>query len=253
MVTRLKTFDPSDEQAFKKRKPKAVVAPKQKFDSGISISFALQPKTEAQRQFVRAWIESPNIVAFGSPGTGKTFLATYLALDDLFKRKTSKIVFIRSSVQIRQIGALPGTVDQKMEEFTIPYKQLVTEITGNGTAWSSLQKSGHVEFCSTSFIRGMTFRDSIIIVDEFSNCNWHELNSLATRLNEDSRLILCGDIAQSDIENLREKSGYNQFMKVARSLPDWFEMVQFLPQDIVRSKFVKDWIIAAEDVVLVTK
>ncbi len=212
----------------------------------LSIGMSVHGKTEAQRIMIRSYLEEYNIVAYGSAGTGKSFVSCYLALKDLFDGKVEKIVVVRSAVQTRDMGFLPGSIDEKSLAYTLPYKAIVNEICQNGTAWDILTKKGMIEFLTTSYIRGTTLNESVVIIDEFANMTWHELNSVVTRIGKNCRLILCGDEKQCDLNLKREDSGFKNLIKVVSEMDDWFEVIKFLPEDIVRSDFVRDWIIVSE-------
>lgn len=208
----------------------------------------LEAKTEPQRQMIEAYAAGLNIFAVGSAGTGKTFLALALGLQDLMAGRIKKIIIVRSAVQVRDLGHLPGNLTEKMAEYALPYKCLVNEIMHNDSMWDILTKKNLIVFMSTSFIRGITLDESLVILDESQNLDFEEGNSVCTRLGIGSRLIVCGDTKQSDLQRHREKSGLTKLVSVAEKLPKYFEIINFLPQDIVRSALVKAWIIAEEQV-----
>ena len=195
---------------------------------------------------IEAWCQGLNIFAIGSAGTGKTFVALSLALQELLANRVDRIVIVRSAVQSRQQGHLPGSIEEKMQPYEAAYKCIVNEILGNGTAYESLAKKGLIEFISTSFIRGITLDRCVVILDEFQNTDYLECQSVITRLGEDSRFIACGDTKQSDMERQREKSGIASIISIAEKVPEYFDVVRFLPNDIVRSGLVKAWILAEE-------
>lgn len=213
----------------------------------LSLNNGIRHKTEPQRQMMLEFEDGLNIVAYGSAGSGKSYIACYLALKKLFDGNTSKIVIVRSAVQVRSQGFLPGSLAEKSEVYTIPYKQIINELCDNGSAWDILTKKNMIEFISTSFVRGITLSDCVVIVDEFQNCDWYELSSVVTRAGEDCQIVFCGDTAQGDLFRTREKSGFEQFIKVIDRMPDYFASIKFLPQDIVRSGLVKKFIMVCED------
>jgi len=208
---------------------------------------SITAKTEPQAQMMRSYLSGFNIIATGSAGTGKSYIASYLALDALFKKEVSKIVIVRSAVPTRDMGFLPGSIQEKTEIYTIPYKQIFNELCGNGTAWDILLKKGMVEFITTSYVRGITLNNSVVIVDESQSMTFHELDSVITRLGEDTRIFVCGDAKQSDLTTKKEKSGLDDFVNVASKMTRYFDTVVFNRNDIVRSSLVKDWIITKED------
>lgn len=205
------------------------------------------PKTSPQKQMMQEFMSGYNIIATGSAGTGKSYIASYLALDALFRKEVSKIIIIRSAVPSRDMGFLPGSLQEKTEIFTIPYKQIFNELCENGTAWDVLIKKGMVEFITTSYVRGVTLNNSIVIVDEAQNMTFHELDSVITRMGTDTRLFVCGDTKQCDLTQKREKSGLEEFVMIASKMTKYFDTVNFTKHDIVRSELVKDWIITKED------
>ena len=231
----------SIEVSSRKRKVKPVKA---KIDN-LNVK-KVEPITEAQREMFASFMQGQNIVACGSAGTGKTYVATYLALQEVFAQRKNKIVFVRSAVPTRQIGHLPGDLNEKSLVYTTPFKQIVDDLCENGTAYNILTTKGVIEFMTTSFIRGITLDNCVIIVDESQACTWHELNSLMTRCGKNTQIVFCGDTKQNDlITNKHDVSGLSNFMKVADDMEE-FDIVKFYPQDIVRSGLVKSFILACE-------
>lgn len=206
----------------------------------------IEPMTQAQEDMIAAYDSGMNIVATGSAGTGKSFIASYLALSSLFAREVQKIVVVRSAVPTRDMGHLPGSLQEKSEIYTIPYKQIFNDLCNNGTAWDILTKKLMVEFITTSYVRGITLSNAVVIVDEFQSMTSHELYSVLTRLGENSRLLICGDTKQTDLDGRKEKSCFDWFMDVAAKMPKWFDVTNFTKEDIVRSEFVRDLIMAVE-------
>lgn len=206
-----------------------------------------EPFTENQRKAFKAWSEGQNLVLSGSPGTGKTFLAMYFGLTGVLEKNSDhdKVIVVRSIVPTRDIGFLPGDHEEKKEEYAKPYKAIATEITEDPAAWGKLISAKTIEFESTSFIRGVTFDNSIIIVDEMQNLNFHELDSVITRVGVNCRIIFCGDYYQSDFSKDVEKKGILQFMEILDHMKD-FTKVEFRWEDIVRSDFVRDYIMTKE-------
>lgn len=207
----------------------------------------IQPITKPQEQMIEAFNEGLNVVAIGSAGTGKSFIASYLALESLFNKQFNKIVVVRSAVPTRDMGHLPGNLQEKSEIYTIPYKQIFNTLCDNGTAWDILIKKNMVEFITTSYVRGITLENSIIIVDEFQSMTNHELYSVLTRTGQDSQLIICGDTKQNDLHSKREHSCFEWFVNIVKRMPNWFNLTTFEQEDIVRSEFVKALITAVEN------
>jgi phosphate starvation-inducible PhoH-like protein len=185
---------------------------------------------------------------FGSPGVGKTFLAMYRAIEEVLAKDNpfKQVVVVRSLVQLREIGHLPGNLEEKQEIYELPYKEICGTLFGRSDAWDRLKEQGHARFISTTAIRGISIDDSIIIVDEIQNCNWSEINTIVSRVGHRSKIIFCGDFKQTDlIKSNKDTSAFHDFRKVATSMSA-FQEVYFTPNDIVRSSLVRDWIIACE-------
>lgn len=186
---------------------------------------------------------------FGSPGVGKTFLALYRALEEVLSKDNpfKQIVVVRSMVQLREIGHLPGSLDEKQEIYELPYKEVCQTLFGRPDAWDRLKEQGYARFISTTAIRGISIDDSIIIVDECQNMNWSEVNTVMSRCGHRSKIIWCGDYKQSDlIKSNKDSTAFHDFRRVATNMKA-FQEVYFTPEDIVRSSLVKDWIISCEE------
>lgn len=205
------------------------------------------PITKNQEIAYSAWDEGDNLVLTGSAGTGKTFMAMYLALEDVLDNDNEydRLIIIRSMVPTRDMGFLPGTKEEKEAAFTGPYRNISNELFGDKGSYNKMVTAGQVVFDSTSFIRGATFDNSIIIVDEMQNLNFHELDSVITRVGKNSKIIFCGDFKQSDFKYDDDKSGIVKFLQIVEQLKN-FHIVNFGWEDIVRSDFVRDYIMTKE-------
>ena len=204
------------------------------------------PLTENQRKFFDAYKRGDYFFALhGVAGTGKTFCALYKSLEEVLDKSNPfcKVILVRSAVQGREIGHLPGDVDEKMEIFQQPYQQICSTLFERRDAYERLKEQGYVEFISTSFIRGMSFDDAIIIVDECQNLSWEEINTCMTRVGYRSKIIFCGDYRQTDLKKKNDLSGLKKFLEIA-DLMESHTRVEFTVEDIVRSSLVKDWILA---------
>jgi phosphate starvation-inducible PhoH-like protein len=209
----------------------------------------IDPLTATQEEFFDDYNRGFNIAAVGTAGTGKTMCAMYLGLKDVISNLDyEKVIIVRSAVQTREQGFVPGTKQQKEAVFTVPYADIAKDLFQRGDAWDILRQKNMVEFTTSSFIRGLTFDNSIIIVDECQSMTYHELDSIITRVGECSKIIFCGDTRQDDLANTRHKldvSGLPEFLNVLDKVPS-FRVVQFGINDIVRSGLVKEYILAKE-------
>ncbi len=215
----------------------------------------IEPLTQNQQILFNAYAENKNLVAYGCAGTGKTFITLYNAIKDVLSPTTpyEKIYIVRSLVATREIGFLPGDHDDKSLLYQIPYKHMVKYMFEMSTdadfemLYGNLKTQGTIDFWSTSFIRGTTFDNAIIIVDEFQNLNYHELDSIMTRVGQDSKIMFCGDATQSDLTKTNERNGIMDFMRIIRLMPS-LDIIEFGVEDIVRSGLVKEYILAKMEV-----
>ena len=211
----------------------------------------IEPLTSNQKLLFNAYAENKNIVAYGCAGTGKTFITLYNAIKDVLSPTTpyEKIYIVRSLVATREIGFLPGDHEDKSTLYQIPYKHMVKymfEMSSDADfemLYGNLKTQGTIDFWSTSFIRGTTFDNAIIIVDEYQNLNFHELDSIMTRVGQDSKIMFCGDATQSDLTKTNERNGIMDFMRVLRIMPS-MDIIEFGVEDIVRSGLVKEYILS---------
>jgi len=210
----------------------------------------IKPLTDNQEKFFDAYKAGKNMFAYGAAGTGKTFVALYLALKDVLDQFTpyEKVYVVRSLVSTREIGFLPGDHDDKAALYQIPYKNMVKymfEMQDENEfemLYGALKAQETIRFWSTSFIRGTTMDNCIIIVDEMQNLNFHELDSIITRVGENCKIVFCGDAAQSDLVKTNERNGILDFMKIIQAMTDDFTCVEYDVNDIVRSGFVRNYI-----------
>lgn len=216
----------------------------------------INPLTENQHKVFNSYSQGKNLLLVGSAGTGKTYVALYLALKDVMTKNLYKqVIIVRSTVQSREQGHMPGDEKQKAAHFEAPYNDIVNDLFERPDGYQIMKQKNQIKFMSTSFIRGLTFDNALIIVDESQNLNWGELRTIMTRVGQDSRIIFCGDTKQDDLlysKNRSDTSGLSQFKRVIdRMGEDCFETVQFTVDDIVRSGLVKQFIIAEEELELV--
>ena len=210
----------------------------------------ISPMTTTQEDMFDSYSNGYNIAAIGTAGTGKTMCALYLGLSDILNDDDyDQVIIVRSAVQTREQGFMPGTQAQKEAVYSVPYADIVNNLFGRGDAWEILKQKHSVKFMTSSFVRGLTFDNSIIIVDECQSMTYHELDSIITRVGETSRIIFCGDTAQDDLATSRNRndiSGLGDFINVLKRMDHSFKIIQFGIEDIVRSGLVKEYIIAKE-------
>jgi len=208
-----------------------------------------EPLTSNQGKFFEAYKRGDYFVMLcGSAGTGKSFIACYKALEEVLDRSSSfhRVVIVRSAVQSRDLGFTPGSVEDKMSLYEQPYMLICHTLFGRRDAYEALKECGRIEFISTSFIRGMSFDDAVIIVDECQNLTWEELSTIMTRVGYRSKIIFCGDYKQTDLyRNNKDKSGLKKFHEIAKMMQS-FTNIEFTTEDIVRSSIVKDFLVAVE-------
>lgn len=213
---------------------------------------SIKAKTEPQVQFFDAYYQRqvPIICQIGSAGTGKTAIALYAALSEVLDNSTyyDKIVIIRSAVQARDIGFLKGTEEEKNEAYEAPYVALCDELLKYKTNnYTNLKEKNLIEFENTSFLRGQTFNNTIVIADEIQSMSYHELSTICTRLGYNSRLILCGDMKQNDLHKKGDVSGLPRFLRVLERMSCVSaQQIEYRPEHIVRSGIVKEFLIAED-------
>jgi len=211
----------------------------------------IEPITDNQKRVFESYKEGKHIVAYGTAGTGKTFITLYNALKDVLSENTpyERIYLVRSLVSTREIGFLPGDHEDKADIYQIPYKNMVKYMFQMPSdvdfemLYGNLKAQESIKFWSTSFIRGTTLDNAIVIVDEFQNLNFHELDSIITRIGENSKIMFCGDASQTDLIKTNDRNGIIDFMNILRKMPS-FDIIEFGIDDIVRSGLVKEYIIA---------
>ena len=209
------------------------------------------PITDNQKILFKSYSEGKHLVAYGAAGTGKTFVTLYNAIKDVLDETTpyEKIYIVRSLVATREIGFLPGDYEDKSDIYQVPYKHMVKYMFQMSSdadfemLYGNLKSQDSINFWSTSFLRGTTLDNAVVIVDEFQNLNFHELDSIMTRVGQDSKIMFCGDATQSDLVKTNDRNGIVDFMNILRKMPS-FDIIEFGIDDIVRSGLVKEYIIA---------
>ena len=228
---------------------------KRKKPIGNTYLLDIEPITNNQKRLFDSYSEDKHLVVYGTAGTGKTFISLYNALADVLDETTpyERIYLVRSLVSTREIGFLPGDHEDKADIYQIPYKNMVKYMFQMPTdadfemLYGNLKAQETIKFWSTSFIRGTTLDNAIVIVDEFQNLNFHELDSIITRVGENSRIIFCGDASQTDLVKTNDRNGIHDFLNILRKMPS-FDIIEFGIDDIVRSGLVKEYIIAKLEV-----
>jgi len=205
---------------------------------------AIKPLTSNQDNTFSAYQQGYNLMLHGYAGTGKTFCALYLALNEILSGKSDyeRIILIRSVVPSRDMGFLPGSIKEKIRVYEEPYKEICDDLLGRGDGYDILKMKRVVEFTTTSFLRGITFNNAIVIVDETNNMLMSELDTVMTRMGNNSRVIFCGDYRQTDLNKPHEREGITRFMEITKRI-DSFKHIEFQKEDIVRSSLVKAYII----------
>lgn len=223
---------------------------KRKKPIGAELLLDIEPLTDNQRKLFESYDAGKHLVAHGVAGSGKTFLCLFKALQDVLSEYTpyEKVYIVRSLVPTREIGFLPGSHDDKASLYQIPYKNMVKYMFQMPSdadfemLYGNLKAQETISFWSTSFIRGTTLDNCIIIVDELENLNFHELDSIITRVGENTKILFCGDVSQSDLIRQNEKNGVVDFMKILRQMPS-FDIIEFEVADVIRSGLIKEYII----------
>lgn len=209
---------------------------------------ALKPLNMRQASMIESYFANNHIIASGSAGTGKTYLALWLALQSVFGGDSQKqIIIVRSAVPSRDIGFLPGDEKEKLAPYEAVYRDSLADLAGRPNTYDDMVECGFIKFMPTSFLRGLTWDNSIIILDEVQNLTFEEIHTVMTRVGKGSRVIVCGDIAQNDFANsIKESSGFEKFVRVSSRMKG-FDRIVYTKDDIVRSGFVKQWIVSLEE------
>ena len=208
----------------------------------------IEPLTPNQEEMFHAWYNYSNLCVHGSAGTGKTFISVYLALREILHQRQQQLIIVRSAVQSRDIGFLPGTEDDKLMNYELPYYDIFHELLGKYNSYKNMKDAGLVKFYSTSFLRGLTWDNAIVIFDESENGTFHEIDNVMTRLGKNTRIILAGDSKQTDLDGSMKlgSEGISQAMNVFKEMNN-FACITFNFHDIVRGDTVKSWIKACNN------
>ena len=210
---------------------------------------SIKPLSEKQEDVFHSFNNDRNMIVYGSAGTGKTFLICYLAMACILSKNCSqdKLIIIRSAVPARDIGFMPGDLEEKMSYYEQPYRDVFASIFERSSTYDDMKDAGLIQFMPTSYLRGLTWDRAFILVDECQNMTFEEINTVATRVGNYSRIIFTGDSAQNDlVMKKREQSGMNKLLEIASMMESEFDMIEFTHKDIIRSDFVKRWIVAKD-------
>ena len=242
-------FDRHEERAVTKAQRKRLRKQKCQQKKQLIDITTIDPRTENQARVFDSFDVGDNLLLHGVAGTGKTFVSMFLALDDVFNGDDLKrsVTIIRSVVPTRDMGFLPGKETEKTAVYEQPYQAICKELTNRGDGYDVLKQRGVIKFTTTSYIRGITLDNTIIVVDECQNMTFHELDSIITRVGENTRIIFCGDFRQTDLNKPYDQSGIKEFMSILKRMSG-FNSVEFDYDDIVRSGLVKDYIMAKDEI-----
>ena len=202
----------------------------------------VRPLNDAQRLMFQEFQQGNHLVAYGSAGTGKSYVGLYLALCEVLSHGGA-VTIVRSAVQSRDMGFLPGTYEEKLAMYENPYQEIFADLLGYANSYNDMKSAGLVNFQTTSYLRGLTWDRSIVVIDEAQNMSWQEIHTCMTRVGRDSTVICLGDLAQNDLR--KESTGFKRALEVYGRMAN-VSLVEFSQEDIVRSGFVRDWIVASE-------
>lgn len=233
------------ENALKANVEAIIEGPKKKKWTKHDIK-SIKPLTETQSNFFNSYYQGRQILACGSAGTGKSYIALYLAICDIMENRQEKIIIVRTAVQGREQGFLPGTQAEKNAPYENPYRDILASFFGKKSTYDDMRELGLIEFQTTAHLRGLTWDNCILIFDEIQNANFQEISTTITRLGKNSRILLLGDTQQNDlVRSKNDTSGFTKMVKVINNMSS-FDIINFTIDDIVRGKIVKEWIKACE-------
>ena len=206
--------------------------------------------TKNQTEVLKEYKKGKCLFLYGSAGTGKTFITLHSALKEVLDPKTpyQRVYVVRSLISTREIGFLPGDEEDKSALYQAPYDNMVRFMFKMPTEdqfaflYDRLKQQDSLMFLSTSFLRGITLDNAIVIVDECQNLNFHELDTIMTRVGQDSKIMFCGDFDQTDLTKSGEREGLGNFMKIIDSMKEFY-LCEFDIGDIVRSGLVRSYIV----------
>ncbi|MDR7040248.1 phosphate starvation-inducible PhoH-like protein [Methylobacterium sp. BE186] len=214
-----------------------------RFDEERHLS-PIQPLTERQGQYLEALASHAQVIVLGPAGTGKTFIAGTRAADQLRQRRIAKVVITRPNVPSgRSLGFFPGTLEDKIAPWVAPLTEAMKERMGQA-AFEIALKTGDIEIVPFEVMRGRTFKNCLVILDEAQNTTTAEIKMFLTRIGDDCQVIINGDVSQTD---LRETSGLRTVIHLVKSRMMPIPVVEFTRDDIVRSGICAEWVKAFEE------
>jgi len=200
---------------------------------------SLVPRNDNQKHYINSLDDSDQVIVFGPAGTGKTYVVSTYAANAFHMKDINKIVITRPHVAVgRDIGFLPGTLEEKSAPWALPVLDVIQKHLGKGVVETAL-KSGNIEVAPLALMRGRSFERCFVICDEAQNITIQELKMLVTRIGSGSKLVLNGDVQQSD---LKEADGLSKIVHLAKKHQLPIPIVEIGVHDIVRSDICRQWI-----------
>lgn len=212
-------------------------------EEAVKKTVLLKALNDRQKEYIKALIAYDQVIVCGFSGTGKTYIAATFAANMFANKEIGKIVLTRPNIAVgKELGFFPGTLEEKFAPWAAPVLDVLNEQLGKGVVETGI-KNGNIEMAPLSTMRGRSFKDSFIILDEAQNTTVAEIKMFLTRIGKECKVVINGDIKQSDIST---QSGLSKIMHLAKkhSLP--VPIIEFGVDDIVRSDICKQWIIAFE-------
>jgi phosphate starvation-inducible protein PhoH and related proteins len=203
----------------------------------------LTAKTEKQREYLIALKEADQVFAIGPAGSGKTYIPIMFALQKYLKREINKIILTRPAVEVGEShGYLPGDLNRKLAPWVIPITEIMEEVLGK-ERFLQMMRDGDFEVAPFAYMRGRTFNNAFVMLDEAQNTTVKQMEMFLTRIGEDTKMVICGDLRQSDVCS---RSGLSRALELikAHNLPA--RIVEFTSKDVVRSSICQQWVEAFE-------
>jgi phosphate starvation-inducible PhoH-like protein len=210
---------------------------------GAASVVSLVPLNDRQRLYIDAIRAHDQVIVCGYSGTGKTYIAATVAANMYATKQIDRIILTRPNVSVgKDLGYLPGDLNEKFSPWAAPVLEVLMQQLGKGVVDTGI-KNGNIEMAPLSTMRGRSFKDAFIILDEAQNTSIPEIKMFLTRIGEGSKVIVNGDIKQSDIN---QQSGLSKIIHLVKKYRMDIPVIEFTVDDIVRSEICKQWIIAFE-------